>query len=230
MSEQNRSTGVFRRDARAPYLTLSMDNPVVRVALAVGVLGGSVALLVPGMHRGDPDLGYDAVGSIATRDILIPSDYTHSVVDQRATQEKRELTAKAVRPVYDYRLEIKEGKLGHIQAAFALGRETVGPIAEKIAQLGEGSGGQGGRGDERKRALARENPKSPEIREVWKSIKRRQVEVLDGTVRQIAIDWQVSDVDYWDSRGAPLPWCVALGGEAFYNEVIKQAEIYEETD
>jgi len=84
--------------------------------------------------------------------------------------------------------------------------------------------------DGRRRQLARENPKSPEIRDVWKSIKRRQVEILDGTVRQIAIDWQVSDVDYWDSRGAPLPWCIALGGEAFYNEVIEQAEIYEEAD
>ena len=82
--------------------------------------------------------------------------------------------------------------------------------------------------DARRRELARSAPKSAEIRAVWKRIKALQVELLDRTVRQIARDWHVRQIDYWDSRGAVLPWCVALGGEGFYDQVIAQAEICEE--
>jgi len=35
-------------------------------------------------------------------------------------------------------------------------------------------------------------------------------------------------MDYWDSRGAILPWCLALGGEQFYHRVVQGARIYEE--
>ena len=55
-----------------------------------------------------------------------------------------------------------------------------------------------------------------------------QAELLDRTIRQIDRDTQVAELDYYDSRGAILPWCIALGGETFYNEVIARAEISEE--
>ena len=51
---------------------------------------------------------------------------------------------------------------------------------------------------------------------------------LARTLRQVATDAQVSDLDYWDSRGAILPWCIGLGGPVFYNGVITRAEINEE--
>jgi len=73
--------------------------------------------------------------------------------------------------------------------------------------------------------LAGIDPKAPEIREVWKRIKAIGVRILDALVRQIADDYQTRDLDYWDSRGALLPWSVALGGQAFYDELLAGAEI-----
>lgn len=82
--------------------------------------------------------------------------------------------------------------------------------------------------DRRRRELAARGPKAPELREVWKRIRSLQGELLDRTVRQVDRDTQLAELDYYDSRGAVLPWCIALGGEAFYNQVIAQAEVYEE--
>jgi hypothetical protein len=82
--------------------------------------------------------------------------------------------------------------------------------------------------DARRRRLAQATPKDPELRLIWKRIKPLQLEALRRTLGQIADDWQVRDVDYWDSRGAILPWCIGLGGAEFYNRVIRQAEIYDE--
>jgi len=82
--------------------------------------------------------------------------------------------------------------------------------------------------DARRRKLAAGDPKAPELRDIWKRLRRLQTDLLDRTVRQIDRDTQVAEIDYYDSRGAILPWCLALGGEAFYNEVIDQAEVYEE--
>ena len=42
------------------------------------------------------------------------------------------------------------------------------------------------------------------------------------------MDYQAAHIDFYDSRGAILPWCIALGGESFYNEVIAKARITEE--
>jgi hypothetical protein len=82
--------------------------------------------------------------------------------------------------------------------------------------------------DGQRRRLAEVNSKSPEIRNVWKRIKAIQMYLLDRTFRQIACDWQARDIDYWDSRGALLPWSIALGGQAFYDDLVARAEIYEE--
>ena len=82
--------------------------------------------------------------------------------------------------------------------------------------------------DARRRQLAASAPKSPELRDLWKRVKARATELLDLTLRQIARDWQARDIDYWDSRGAILPWCIALGGLEFYNQVVARAEVYSE--
>ncbi len=82
--------------------------------------------------------------------------------------------------------------------------------------------------DNQRRKLAKDNPKSPEVRDVWKQIKSLQTILLDKTLRQIAYDWQMSQIDYWDTRGAIIPWSIALGGEKFYNKIIDEAEIYQE--
>ncbi len=82
--------------------------------------------------------------------------------------------------------------------------------------------------DTRRREIARKNSKDPELREISKRVREIETELLDGLLRQIDRDVQVAELDYYDSRGAPLPWCVALGGEAFYDTVISRAEHYEE--
>ena len=82
--------------------------------------------------------------------------------------------------------------------------------------------------DRRRRELARTNPKDPQLRVIWKRIKPLELDLLRQTLRQVATDAQVSDLDYWDSRGAILPWCIGLGGPGFYNKVIERVEIHEE--
>lgn len=82
--------------------------------------------------------------------------------------------------------------------------------------------------DHRRRDLARTDPKGAAIRQIWNDVKLRKLAMLDGLLRQIASDWQAQDLDYWDSRGAILPWCVALGGEDFYREVLRRARVYPE--
>ncbi len=63
---------------------------------------------------------------------------------------------------------------------------------------------------------------------IWKEIKGLQARLLDQTVRRIARDWQARELDYWDSRGALLPWSIALGGREFYDHLIADAQVYEE--
>lgn len=83
--------------------------------------------------------------------------------------------------------------------------------------------------DTRRRTLARENPKGEEIRELSHRIRELQSTVAGRTLQQVIRDTHVSQLDYWDSRGATWPWCIALGGETFYDRVLEQAEITPET-
>jgi len=82
--------------------------------------------------------------------------------------------------------------------------------------------------ERRRRELARENPKSAEIRELGRRQKELQTELLGKFIEQISRDTQMARIDHWDSRGALLPWCVALGGRDLYNDVIAGAELYRE--
>jgi len=83
--------------------------------------------------------------------------------------------------------------------------------------------------DDERRELARTDPKSQRIRDLSSRSKQLQLDVLRRTVEQVAADHQLAQIDYYDSRGALWPWCLALGGEEFYRQVIDQAEVYEET-
>jgi len=83
--------------------------------------------------------------------------------------------------------------------------------------------------EHRRRELATRNPKSAEIRQLGRQQKQLQTDLLKKLVEQISRDTHMAGIDHWDSRGALLPWCVALGGEGLYNEVISKAELYRET-
>jgi len=93
------------------------------------------------------------------------------------------------------------------------------PLLDEIAAL-----------DTRRRELARRDPKSVAIRQVGREMKTLQVHLLSALVEQIDRDWQLARLDYYDSRGALLPWCVGLGGMEFYERVIASARTYEEPD
>lgn len=79
-----------------------------------------------------------------------------------------------------------------------------------------------------KRALAKEDPGNSKIRTIWAHIKDMEADLLGELFRRVYTDWQLSQIDFWDSRGALLPWCIAIGGEEFYQRVISRASVYEE--
>jgi hypothetical protein len=83
--------------------------------------------------------------------------------------------------------------------------------------------------ERRRRELAAAHPKDPQLHEIWMRVKDLQRRLLERTLEQVSRDWQVRDLDYYDSRGALLPWCLALGGEGFYTKVITEAQVYEES-
>ncbi|MFW6133500.1 MAG: hypothetical protein ACOC8F_06345 [Planctomycetota bacterium] len=97
-------------------------------------------------------------------------------------------------------------------------QNACGELVKRIASL-----------DAERRRLAEENPKQPRIREVSREVKSLDVELTERTLRRVADDTQLAELDYWDSRGAILPWSIALGGEEFYRHVIDRAEVCPET-
>jgi hypothetical protein len=90
-------------------------------------------------------------------------------------------------------------------------------LAGRIAEL-----------EARRRAMAESSCTPEQMSAIWKEIKGLQLRLLDETLRKIARDSQVREMDYWDSRGALLPWSIALGGREFYDRLVAEAEIYEE--
>ena len=53
---------------------------------------------------------------------------------------------------------------------------------------------------------------------------------MDRDLAEAQAEWalqlnRILDVRYYDSRGALLPWCLGLGGEACYRQLVDQAEL-----
>jgi hypothetical protein len=82
--------------------------------------------------------------------------------------------------------------------------------------------------EERRMTMARGDCTPEQMSAIWNESKALQQRLLEETLHQIARDTQAADIDYWDSRGAVLPWAVALGGREFYDDLIANARIYEE--
>lgn len=82
----------------------------------------------------------------------------------------------------------------------------------------------------RRREMAQGSCTPEQMSAIWKEIKAIQGQLLDHTLRRIARDWQLRELDYWDSRGALLPWAIALGGREFYARLLADAEVYEEPE
>lgn len=99
----------------------------------------------------------------------------------------------------------------------AVQREQFGDLVERIESL-----------KEKQKHLGKSGAPHAQMRAVWEDVKSLQAELLQETVDLIDRDWQLAEVDYWDSRGAIMPWCIAAGGQAFYNHVLDDAELIEE--
>jgi hypothetical protein len=82
--------------------------------------------------------------------------------------------------------------------------------------------------EQRRRLLARDPETRPQATELWQEIKDLDRLLLEGLVERIIQNLHILDLDYWNSRGALLPWSLAIGGEELYNTILDQAEIYPE--
>lgn len=83
--------------------------------------------------------------------------------------------------------------------------------------------------EDAKREIAQDNPKAPKVRELWKQERAIRDRLSGEILRRVHRDIQLSQLDFYDSRGAILPWSIALGGEGLYNDVVQNAELYDET-
>ena len=105
------------------------------------------------------------------------------------------------------------------QGRHAWQQQAHAPLTHRLAEL-----------DARRRELAAADPKDPQLHRIGPEMKAIQTQLLQALVEQIDRDWQLARLDYYDSRGAILPWCVGLGGRGFYDRLIASARIYDETE
>ncbi|MFW5799120.1 MAG: hypothetical protein ACOCXX_05625 [Planctomycetota bacterium] len=96
-------------------------------------------------------------------------------------------------------------------------REQFGDLVTRIESL-----------KQKQKELGKSGAPHEQMRAVWDEVKSLQAKLLQETVDLIDRDWQLAEVDYWDSRGAIMPWCIAAGGQAFYSHVLDNAELIEE--
>lgn len=75
-----------------------------------------------------------------------------------------------------------------------------------------------------RRRLAADPQRRAEASLLWQRIKdidrRQAAEQAEWVLARL----RLLDVEYYDSRGALLPWCLALGGEGLYDRLLDRAE------
>lgn len=79
-----------------------------------------------------------------------------------------------------------------------------------------------------RRQLARDPETRPEAGRVWDRAKELDRVLLEKHVARTVQLLRVRDLEFHDSRGALMPWSIALGGDAFYERVLEDARIYAE--
>ena len=68
-----------------------------------------------------------------------------------------------------------------------------------------------------------------QVRALYEEVKELDRLLLSAVTAAAVLALRVRDLPYYDSRGALLPWSVALGGEAFYERLLDGASIVPET-
>jgi len=82
--------------------------------------------------------------------------------------------------------------------------------------------------ESRRRELARDPARRGEAADLWDRIRTQRRQVLEQFVEFTIAQLHVRAVGNWNSRGALLPWSIALGGRRFYDRLIANAKIVEE--
>lgn len=82
--------------------------------------------------------------------------------------------------------------------------------------------------ERRKLEIIRRDSSDPNARKTWLEIRALKAELLASLIEKVIGDFQLSQLDFCDSRGGLYPWAVALAGNKFYRKILSEAEIYEE--
>ncbi|MFB1486967.1 MULTISPECIES: hypothetical protein [unclassified Thiocapsa] len=76
-----------------------------------------------------------------------------------------------------------------------------------------------------RRESARAGAAAADLRALWEQERDLTRRRLSAWLERVMLHQQLSKLDDWDSRGALLPWAVALGGKTFYWRMIRSARI-----
>jgi hypothetical protein len=68
-----------------------------------------------------------------------------------------------------------------------------------------------------------------QVRALYEQVKELDRVLLQDLTDAVVLAMRVRDLLYYDSRGALLPWSIALGGQPFYERLLERAEIVAET-
>ncbi len=79
--------------------------------------------------------------------------------------------------------------------------------------------------DLRRGQLARDPTRRREAGKLWDEIRGLRTQILNRFVELVVCHMHTCAAGYWNSRGALLPWSIALGGDAFYQRLVRDARI-----
>lgn len=76
-----------------------------------------------------------------------------------------------------------------------------------------------------RRELAGDPARRADAAALWTRLKHQQRELTRRLFERALRNTHLGGLEYWDSRGAQLPWSIALGGEPFYDRLLAGAEV-----
>jgi len=79
------------------------------------------------------------------------------------------------------------------------------------------------------RQIFAKNPQTrPQAKILWDKIKPLDEQILKQQYQWLVNMQQTLNLEYYNSRGAIMPWSIAIGGKQLYQQILQQAEIYQE--
>jgi hypothetical protein len=80
-----------------------------------------------------------------------------------------------------------------------------------------------------RRETAADPARRPQATVLWQRIKELDRQLAEAQAEWLLRQLRLLDLNYYDSRGALLPWCLALEGETLYQRLLQAAELTTET-